>query len=42
VKLDFGSWWKRAQDTVSKMIEDPEFLSQIKKVALELRPKFGL
>jgi hypothetical protein len=43
VKVNFAEWWKRAQDTVAKMLdENPSLMDVINQQALELREKFGL
>jgi hypothetical protein len=42
VKIDFEPWWKQGQQTVSEMIEKPEVMAEIKRIAADLRPQFGL
>lgn len=41
-ELDFERWWKQAQDTVTKMLDDPKIAGEIKRIAAALRPQLGL
>jgi len=42
VHIDFESSWKGAQKLVSEMIANPAVMADIKKIAADLRPQFGL
>lgn len=43
VRMDFEEWWKKAQSTVTEMLDKkPEIMDVINQQALELRPQFGL
>lgn len=42
VHLDWEYWWKSAQDSIAKALENPQFMDKIQKAAVELQQQFGL
>jgi hypothetical protein len=42
VGIDFEYWWKLAQESVAKDLENPEMMAAINQAALQLRPLLGL